>query len=107
MLLKLNLDATAFLSCSKDNTIKIWNLEDLVYKTTKLEEFDEHGLVVKTPSPRMRQSNWSDMFSENNGIDKSFLTFTGHKEDITYASFSNKGDEVISCSMDCTIKVGN
>jgi WD40 repeat protein len=60
---------------------------------------------VKTPSPRMRQDNWRNMFSSDNGSDRSYRTFSGHQSSVLCATYSHKGDEVMSSSSDGSVKV--
>jgi WD40 repeat protein len=60
---------------------------------------------VKTPSPRMRQDNWRNMFSSDTGGDRSYRTFSDHQTGVLCATFSYKGDEVMSCSSDGSVKV--
>ncbi|XP_069696583.1 apoptotic protease-activating factor 1-like isoform X2 [Periplaneta americana] len=91
--LALSPDETQFLSCSEDATVKLWNLEGAICCS------------VKTPSPRTRQDNWSNMFSSDTGCDKSFQTFTGHTSHVLYATFSHDGTEVMSCSRDGSVKI--
>jgi WD40 repeat protein len=45
------------------------------------------------------------MFSSDAGGDRSYRTFSGHDAGVLYATFSYKGDEVMSCSSDGSIKV--
>jgi WD40 repeat protein len=63
------------------------------------------GCVLKTPSPRIRQDSWSNMFCSDTDGDRSYTTFTGHESGVRYATFSFEGDEVMSCSSDGCVKV--
>ncbi|KAJ9583731.1 hypothetical protein L9F63_021930, partial [Diploptera punctata] len=103
--IELSPDGTQFLSCSEDCTVKLWNLEGAICKNKDQEEFDEYGCALKTPSPRMRQHNWSNMFSNDNNGDRSQLTFSGHEDHVLYATYSQNGKEIMSCSKDTTVKV--
>ena len=53
----------------------------------------------------MRQNNWSNMFSNDKSGDRSHMTFTGHENHVSYATYSQNGEEVISCSKDGSVKV--
>jgi WD40 repeat protein len=53
----------------------------------------------------MRQENWRNMFSSDTGGDRSYRTFNDHQSGVLCATFSNKGDEVMSCSNDGSVKV--
>jgi WD40 repeat protein len=53
----------------------------------------------------MRQDNWRNMFSSDTGGDRSYRTFSDHETGVLCATFSCKGDEVMSCSSDGSVKV--
>ncbi|XP_049805088.1 apoptotic protease-activating factor 1-like [Schistocerca nitens] len=93
-----------FLSSSEDGTVKLWSLEDIIDKKTEKQKSGDSG-TVRTPSPRLRQTSWSNMFSESGSDDKSIFTFSKHKGAVSCASFAHKKNEVVSCSVDGCVKV--
>ncbi|XP_066999982.2 apoptotic protease-activating factor 1 [Anabrus simplex] len=105
--LELSPDEVNFLSCSLDGTVKLWTLEGLEYRSGHLDEYDELGHPMNIPSPRLTQSHWSNVFSDDPVNDKSLMTFSHHTSHVHKARFSDSGEEIISCSKDGSVKIWN
>lgn len=90
-----------FLSCSEDCTIKVWRiLETDVPSSTVVYENSE-----RTPSPRLRQDSYSELWTSEGKGEICYRDFKLHKDIVPWAEFSSNNNRVVSCSCDRTVKV--
>ncbi|XP_046440097.1 apoptotic protease-activating factor 1-like isoform X2 [Daphnia pulex] len=100
--LSLSKDAKRFVSSSADGSVKVWDLSAVIGKLDEIEHRPN-----KTPSPRMRQDSWHNMFDVSDRVitDNSLTTYTGHTNEVLGARFSENGAQVVSCGLDNTARI--
>lgn len=59
----------------------------------------------RTPSPRLRQNSYSELWTSEGKGESCYRDFRLHKGAVPWAEFSSDSKRVVSCSFDKTIKV--
>ncbi|ETO15385.1 WD-40 repeat-containing protein [Reticulomyxa filosa] len=105
--IKFSPDGTKIISCSYDQTIRIW--DTITKKQLNILkghsgfintiQFSPDGNTILSSSDDKTARIW-DILSG-----KQIQIFKGHSWNITAAYFSSDGSKVVTCSKDCTIRI--
>lgn len=90
-----------FLSCSEDCTVKVWRI--MQTDVSAIGVFSEDS--ERTPSPRLRQDSYSELWSSEIKGESCYCDFGLHKGAVPWAEFSSDSNRVVSCSLDRTVNV--
>lgn len=99
-------------SCSEDNTAKVWDADSGTIERTlsghtddvQWCEFSKDGALLATCSTDTTIRLW-DFGKENDGTFESVKTLLGHDHTVSCVTFSKDGDFLYSASRDKTIKM--
>jgi WD40 repeat protein len=105
--LRLSQDGKILISGSRDQTIKVWNLQTGELLRTLKGHSDAVCAIAFSPSGDIIASGSADKTIKIWHLDSSELlgTFTGHTNAVTGLTFTASGEMLVSASLDKTIKI--
>jgi WD40 repeat protein len=105
--LAISTDAKLLVSGSRDQTIKIWQLETGQLIRTLKGHRDEVCTITLSPDEQIIASGSADKTIKLWHLETGELlaTFTGHTDTVTAVAFTASGEMLVSGSLDKTIKI--
>lgn len=105
--LAISADAKLLVSGSRDQTIKIWQLETGELIRTLKGHTDEVCTITLSPDEQIIASGSADKTIKLWHLETGELlsTFTGHTDTVTAVAFTASGEMLVSGSLDKTIKI--
>ncbi|OUL20282.1 hypothetical protein BV372_32830 [Nostoc sp. T09] len=105
--LAISADAKLLISGSRDQTIKIWQLETGELIRTLKGHRDEVCTITLSPDEQIIASGSADKTIKLWHVETGELlsTFTGHTDTVTAVAFTASGEMLVSGSLDKTIKI--
>ncbi|XP_014670675.1 PREDICTED: apoptotic protease-activating factor 1-like [Priapulus caudatus] len=113
----LSSDDQRLVTCSADGTAKLWSVDKKLLGKTPEQLSDSPPVKEgKGPSPNLKDETTHPMFYESysssltnpdSDEDNSLHTFTGHKGDVQGCATSHAGYRVVTCGLDCTVRLWN
>ena len=98
----------SYLTCSDDQTIKMWHMKDLEHKEYQPEELEEYIISVKKKHENPQKLNDLDLkndFLDIMAVVKEECVLSGHDQGVKAIKVSKNEKFLFSASMDTTIKM--